>query len=112
MVGRGEHPAAQARSVAWLTGQGIYNGSLNLTGASSNDTLIDSAQLIPYPLPAATQTASPTMPQLPKNTEIPFSIGITDFHYLTVFQDRVAAMCTLDQRLDYEEAIPLVRPSF
>jgi hypothetical protein len=38
-------------------------------------------------------------------------MGITDFHYLLVFQDRVAAVCTLDQRLDYEEAIPLVRPS-
>jgi len=49
-------------------------------------------------------------PHFPKNAEIPVSIGMTDFHHLSVFQGRVAAVCTLDQRLAYEEAIPLVCP--
>lgn len=95
----------QATSVAWLTGQGIYHGIINYgTPSSASDALIDSAQLLPYPPPSYVSPDGTTN-ALP---EIPTSVGVTKFHFISLFGDRLAAVSSLDSRMDFEEAIPLV----
>ncbi|KAG8815007.1 hypothetical protein FRC17_000900 [Serendipita sp. 399] len=55
----------QITSVAWLTGQGIYHGTINYSPSNTtNDALIDSAQLVPYP-----SAIAPASPALSKSTE-------------------------------------------
>lgn len=122
----------QLTSVAWLTGQGIYHGSINYGNpSSSGDALIDSAQLLPYPAsphmmpPGVSSKANisssyATSPNISTTgfpgagsspPEIPISIGVTKFHFLSLFGEKLVAICSLDSRLDFEEVTPLVRIS-
>ncbi|KAF8898884.1 Pep3/Vps18/deep orange family-domain-containing protein [Infundibulicybe gibba] len=83
------------RSMAWLTEPGIYHGNFNFDLAL--DDLIDSAQLLPYPMPFSGGGS----------VEIPQSIALTEFHFILLYKDRVAAVCNLDERMTYEEPLPL-----
>lgn len=40
--------------------------------------------------------------------DVPISIGVTRFHFLSLFGERLVAVSSLDSRLDFEESIPLV----
>lgn len=75
-------------------GQGIYHGTMNYS--SSSDDFVDSAQLLPYP---AADNTSPT----------PLSMSITEFHFVLLYKDRIAAICNLNDALVYDELLPLVR---
>lgn len=75
-------------------GQGIYHGVMNYS--SNGDDFVDSAQLLPYP-PA--ESASPT----------PISMSLTEFHFILLYKDRIAAICNLNDSLVYDELLPLVR---
>ncbi|KAL0951372.1 hypothetical protein HGRIS_008073 [Hohenbuehelia grisea] len=87
------------RSIAWMTGPGIYHGNLNFD--STSDDLIDSAQLLPYP--SLTTSSSPEV----VSADIPISIGSTEFHFTLVYKDRVVGVCNLNDQLTYEESLPL-----
>jgi vacuolar protein sorting-associated protein 18 len=39
---------------------------------------------------------------------MPTSIALTEFHFILLYKDRVAAVCNLDEKLTYEEPLPLV----
>uniref|UniRef100_A0A0W0FGN9 Uncharacterized protein n=1 Tax=Moniliophthora roreri TaxID=221103 RepID=A0A0W0FGN9_MONRR len=80
------------RSLAWMTGPGIYHGNLNFE--STSDDLIDSADVLPYPGESA---------------EFPVSIALTEFHYVILYKDRIVGVCSLDDSLAYEEPLPLKR---
>jgi vacuolar protein sorting-associated protein 18 len=83
---------------------GIYHGTLNFE--SNSDDLIDGAQLLPYPL---FPPPSPSSPSVDATTpEIPISIALTEFHFILIYKDRIAAVCNLDEKLTYEERLPLV----
>ncbi|CAG7852334.1 Vacuolar protein sorting-associated protein 18 homolog [Serendipita indica DSM 11827] len=102
-------------SVAWLTGQGIYYGLVNYGSSTSSDALIDSAQLLPYPPPFNATSPVPLLssPLSPPSTalpEVPVSISLTEFHFLSLFNERISSVSTLDSKADYEEIIPL-KPS-
>ncbi|PVF97591.1 hypothetical protein CPB86DRAFT_815453 [Serendipita vermifera] len=103
---------SQIASVAWLTGQGIYHGLINYGSSPSQDALIDSAQLIPYPA-VANAPSSPTLASSPRAApanilaNIPVSIGLTEFHFLSLYGEKLYSVNTLDSKLDYEEVIPL-----
>ncbi|KAF9270080.1 hypothetical protein L218DRAFT_914019 [Marasmius fiardii PR-910] len=80
------------RSLAWMTGPGIYHGNLNF--GSSSDDLIDSADVLPYPSPSS---------------EFPNSMALTEFHYVLLYKDRLVGVCSLDDKTVYEEPLPLKR---
>ncbi|GLB36022.1 putative pep3/Vps18/deep orange family protein [Lyophyllum shimeji] len=81
--------------MAWMTGPGIYHGTLNYESAT--DDFVDAAQLLPYP-PISTNAEAP---------ETPRSIVLTEFHFILLYKDRIAGVCNLDDQLKYEESIPL-----
>ncbi|KAG6841938.1 hypothetical protein C0991_005118 [Blastosporella zonata] len=82
------------RSMAWMTGPGVYHGILNFDYVSED--FIDSAELLPYP--SLAPNADP---------EIPLSIALTEFHIILLYQDRISGICNLDDQLKYEETLPL-----
>jgi vacuolar protein sorting-associated protein 18 len=79
-----------------LQGPGIYHGTLNFE--STSEDFIDTAQLLPYPS-FATGVDGPETPQ---------SIALTEFHFILLYKDRIAAVCNLNEKLAYEEMLPLV----
>jgi hypothetical protein len=104
-----EQPLAFTKSMAWLTGelffdsilpslppfsllgQGIYHGSVNFE--STTEDFIDAAQLLPYP---------------PPSEVAPLSIALTEFHFILLYKDRIAAICNLNEQQTYEDPLPLV----
>lgn len=82
------------KRMAWLTGPGIYHGSLNLETEAEDH--IDAAALLPYP--ASTGSDVP---------EVPLSLNLTEFHFILLYKDRVVGICNLDDRMTYEETLPL-----
>lgn len=79
-----------------ISGPGIYHGSLNID-ANSEDH-IDGAALLPYPSPSEDET--------------PLSLSLTEFHFVLLYKDRILGVCILDDKLAYEEALPIVRCLF
>ncbi|KAG6818049.1 hypothetical protein H0H87_009204 [Tephrocybe sp. NHM501043] len=82
------------RTMAWMTGPGIYHGLLSFDFQSED--FIDAAELLPYPS---------LVPNV--DPEIPRSIALTEFHIILLYHDRIAGICNLDDQLKYEEALPL-----
>lgn len=91
-------------SYVCVAAPGIYHGTLRYESAA--DDLIDGAQLLPYPsLPVP--PISPGHAASP-SAEIPTSIALTEFHFILLYKDQVVGVCNLDEKLTYEEIIPLV----
>ncbi|KAF6766540.1 DigA protein [Ephemerocybe angulata] len=88
---------SQPQRLAWLTGQGIYHGTINYD--ASVEDHIDSAQLLQYP----------TLPGIDQ-PDIPISLAVTEFHFVLLYKDRVVGICNLDDRKAYEELLP-IKPS-
>ncbi|KAG6888839.1 hypothetical protein C0992_007397 [Termitomyces sp. T32_za158] len=82
------------KTMAWMTGPGIYHGILNFE--SKSEDFIDAAELLPYP-----SLVSKTDPEIPR------SIALTEFHYVLLYQDRITGICCLDDQVKYEESLPL-----
>ncbi|KAF8912996.1 Pep3/Vps18/deep orange family-domain-containing protein [Gymnopilus junonius] len=82
------------KRMAWMTGPGIYHGSLSVETDSEDH--VDGAALLPYPPIPSKET-----------TEIPLSLSLTEFHFLLLYKDRVVGICNLDDTMAYEEALPL-----
>ncbi|KAJ4484856.1 Pep3/Vps18/deep orange family-domain-containing protein [Lentinula edodes] len=80
------------RSLAWMTAPGIYHGNLNFE--STTDDFIDAADVLPYNTSGGV-------------SEVPLSIALTDFHYVILYKDRIAGVCNLDDKVTYEEPLPL-----
>ncbi|KJA29290.1 hypothetical protein HYPSUDRAFT_32690 [Hypholoma sublateritium FD-334 SS-4] len=80
--------------MAWMTGPGIYHGALKFDGDAESH--IDGAALLPYP---SESDSSP-----PEN---PLSLSLTEFHFILLYKDRVIGICNLDDKLTYEENLPL-----
>ncbi|KAF8922731.1 Pep3/Vps18/deep orange family-domain-containing protein [Mucidula mucida] len=76
------------RTVGWMTGLGIFHGNLNFQ--STSDDFIDAADVLPYP-----------------GGDVPLSIALTEFHYIVLYRDRVVAICQLDDKVSWEEPLPL-----
>ncbi|KAF7310794.1 Vacuolar protein sorting protein [Mycena chlorophos] len=84
------------KSMAWLTSHGIYHGSLNFEAASEN--FIDGGDLLAYPT---------TFNLPPPSDPAPFSMALTEFHFVLLYKDRVVGICNLDKKQTYEETVPL-----
>lgn len=82
-----------------MTAAGIYHGNLKIDAESEDH--IDNAQLLPYP----------GLLGLAVN-DFPLSLASTEFHFLLLYKDRVVGMCNLNDRMTYEEQLPIVRAPF
>lgn len=106
------------KSVAWLTGPGIYHGSLVFPPPSSDhlhpgDGIIEFATLVPYPAEPATPThlSSATFDDRGKfemgRTEMPISMALTEWHFVLLYEDRIRVIGLLSDRVVYEEVLNL-----
>ncbi|GAA5958403.1 hypothetical protein JCM3765_007864 [Sporobolomyces pararoseus] len=96
------------KSVAWMTGPGIYHGTLLFPSSSSDlhpgDGVIDSASLVPYPSDQTTsQSESNEQP-----TNLPISMALTEWHFILLYEDKVRAIDLLSDKVVYEEALDLL----
>ncbi|KAF8167767.1 DigA protein [Crassisporium funariophilum] len=82
------------KRMAWMTGPGIYHGFLNVETDSEDH--IDGAALLPYP-----NTIGSDVP------EIPISLSLTEFHFILLYKDRIVGICNLDDKMTYEETLPI-----
>ncbi|CEG66164.1 hypothetical protein RMATCC62417_02794 [Rhizopus microsporus] len=90
-----------AEAFAWLTGPGIYHGSLVFGSQNKGDSVIDDVQLLQYP-------ATPSDDEFRKPVvDIPISVALTEFHFILLYKDRVRAICQLNDQIVYEEMIPV-----
>ncbi|KAI7899794.1 Pep3/Vps18/deep orange family-domain-containing protein [Cokeromyces recurvatus] len=90
-----------AELFAWLTGPGIYHGSLVYGSQNVGDSVVDNVQLLQYP---ATPEEDDDSGKL--ITEMPISVALTEFHFILLYKDRVRAICQLNDQIVYEEMIP------
>jgi hypothetical protein len=72
---------------AWLTGPGIYTGSIKL---QDGEGVIEDAQVIPYP-----DSETP-----------PHSIALLQFHHLLLWENRVVAINQLNVEEEWNQALP------
>jgi len=87
-------PNARARSLAWLTGPGIYSGSLSFGSQNAGDSIIYDYKLIPYSCPrgeGGDARGSLSTPVSSLSSASPCAIGLlsTEFHWLVLFHDRL-----------------------
>ncbi|KAK4699337.1 vacuolar protein sorting-associated protein 18, partial [Phenoliferia sp. Uapishka_3] len=104
------------RSVAWLTGPGIYHGSLTFPSPSSDhlhpgDGIIESASLVPYPAePSSAIHISSNYhedDQHEGRTEVPISMALTEWHFVLLYEDRIRVIGLLSDKVVWEEALDL-----
>ncbi|KAF8321357.1 hypothetical protein DL93DRAFT_2073232 [Clavulina sp. PMI_390] len=93
--------------MAWMNGQGVFHGTLNLAVTAAD--IVESTSLLPYPYSAATSHSPPSSPKAPAQP-IPISMAVTEFHFLFLFHDRVCAVSRLDDKLVWEDLLGL-RPT-
>ncbi|GAA5992074.1 hypothetical protein JCM10908_000728 [Rhodotorula pacifica] len=98
----GKEGLARPKSMAWLTGPGVYHGNLVFPPASTDlqpgDAVIDSASLIPYPLDSSgTFTAE----------EQPISMALTDHHFVLLYEDKICAVDILTDKVVFLETLDL-----
>lgn len=83
--------------------QGIYHGIINSAPVASD--VVESASLLPYPYSEGSSAP-------PGSSTAPLSVALTEFHFLLLYQDRVCAVSSLDDKLVYEELLALVCAPF
>lgn len=94
-----------ARQLAWLTGPGIYHGMLSFHDQQVGDSVIESANLLPYP--AMALESKDEQGHEETVAEIPLSIALTEFHFILLYRDRIMAISSMDDRVACEEPLPL-----
>lgn len=93
-----------ARALIWLTGPGIYHGLIKYGDQQVGDSVIDSANLLPYPVIAMDTNDGQEAETF---AEIPLSIALTEFHFILLYRDRVMAISSLDDHVVFQESLPL-----
>lgn len=86
---------------AWLTEAGIYHGNLDFSEKS--DTVLENTHLLPFPPTTYDEDSGNLL------TDIPISIIITEFHFVLLYTGYVRAVCRINDKIVYEEMIPLNR---
>ncbi|KAI0931908.1 hypothetical protein AcW1_000818 [Taiwanofungus camphoratus] len=87
-----------------MTGPGVYHGTLNFESVS--DDLIDGAELLPYPTIPISPSLSPSRTD-GASLGVPWSIALTEFHFILLYGDRIVGVSSLNEQLTYEEMLPL-----
>ncbi|KAI8985185.1 Pep3/Vps18/deep orange family-domain-containing protein [Pilobolus umbonatus] len=92
-----------AETFAWLTGPGIYHGSLVFGSQNVGDSVVDDVQLLQYPATPSEDDSGKLI------TEVPISVALTEFHFILLYKDRVRAICQLNDQIVYEELIAIIK---
>lgn len=98
------------KALAWLTGPGVYHGLLSFADQNVGDSVVDSANLLPYPAVALEEGEASSLDGAGGDgtiAEIPLSIALTEFHFLLLYRERIMGISSLDDRVVFEEAVPL-----
>ncbi|SCV68374.1 BQ2448_495 [Microbotryum intermedium] len=109
------------KSVAWLTGPGIYHGALTFPPPSSDhlqpgDGIIESASLVPFPsLPTAPthvtstfqRSYSDTQRQLAERIDTPISMALIEWHIVLLYEDKIRVIGLLSDKVVFEEPLDL-----
>lgn len=107
------------KSVAWLTGPGIYHGSLTFPAPSADqlhpgDGVIESASLVPYPSeptsPTALSSSAAHRSQLHHDDDranVPISMALTEWHFVLLYADRIRVIGLLSDKVVHEELLDL-----
>ncbi|BGP36576.1 tethering complex subunit [Rhodotorula kratochvilovae] len=94
---------ALPKSLAWLTGPGIYHGQLVFPSSSADlqpgDGIIDTASLIPYPSDPASL--------FPPDAPPPLSMALTEWHFVLLYADKICAVDLLTDKVMYHELLDL-----
>lgn len=94
------------KALAWLTGPGVYHGLLSYVNQDVGESVIDSANLLPYPaFVVQNETDGDSEPSTVTST--PLSILLTEFHFILLYSNRVVGISILDDRVAFEEELPL-----
>ncbi|KAE8215675.1 hypothetical protein CF327_g1075 [Tilletia walkeri] len=87
------------RAIAWMTEPGVYHGTLSIQNQSAGDSIIDSANLLPFPASNGSEGGA--------SLGVPISMALTDFHFLLLYKDQVIGTSILDDQIAYQETLPL-----
>lgn len=87
------------QTFAWLTDGGIYHGSFDFSEKSNQ--LLEHTQLLPFPKTQYDQQTDCLM------AEKPLMMVMTEFHFILLYTTHVRAVCRLNEKLVFEEQIPL-----
>uniref|UniRef100_A0A8C4Q9Y5 Vacuolar protein sorting-associated protein 18 homolog n=2 Tax=Eptatretus burgeri TaxID=7764 RepID=A0A8C4Q9Y5_EPTBU len=79
------------RAFAWMTGSGVYYGSLD---CGRQGSLLTDTQQWTYPT------------DLSADHKHPLSITLTQFHFLLLFPDHLSAVCTLNGQRIFQDSYP------
>ncbi|CAO1622916.1 unnamed protein product [Sympodiomycopsis kandeliae] len=95
------------KALTWLTGPGVYHGLLSYVNQDVGESVIDSANLLPYPTFVDEDRLSGTPGTNTAAPQTPLSIMLTEFHFILLYSNRVMGISTLDDRVAFEEELPL-----
>ena len=100
-------PNARATSFVWLTGPGIYCGSLSFGSQNAGDSIIYDYKLIPYACPRLGGGAGGGGGLSPGAGGGQCAIGLlsTEFHWLVLFRDRLQVIEHLSEQVVWEKVL-------
>ena len=87
-----------------MQGPGLYASSLSTTPTSE---ILQHPTLIPYPPSSSTPAFARSSAQANTADSIPISITITEWHYLLLYVDRVVGISREDEKVVWQESLPL-----
>lgn len=87
---------------AWATGPGLFHGNIHSAKSSGDDSIFSDATLLPY-ASLFTGSVSDTKPVLPE---------LSQFHVLVLYENQLAAVNRLNNRVVFKENVPIVAPPF
>ncbi|XP_062517021.1 vacuolar protein sorting-associated protein 18 homolog [Corticium candelabrum] len=86
---------------AWLTGPGVYYGSLEFKNQSYTESVALNCRLLPYQKRSSTEQS---LKSVGKEADVPaVSVLLTDFHVLVAYNDRLQAVCILNDEPVHNE---------
>lgn len=106
---RGVAPLAHAEpprvAVDWTTSAGVFDAQLVCRAASSGESVLEQADVLPYPGGGCGSSSESEAPAAAP-ASAPLTALRTDFHVVLVYADRVCCLHALDGHLAYEEPVP------
>lgn len=91
------------KALVWLSGPGIYHAFLNFANQGVGESVIDRANLLPYPAVILDEQDAARNAV----TEVPLGIALTEFHFVLLYAGRVMCISSLDDRVVFDEPLPL-----
>ncbi|KAK7491492.1 hypothetical protein BaRGS_00017321 [Batillaria attramentaria] len=76
-----------AQTFAWLTGPGIYYGSIDVSGSAGPNSVTSNSKLISYPKDGDEPGVHP------------IGMALTEFHMLVLYPNRMKAICCLNEQM-------------